>query len=113
MAGFGAAYWANGTNDTVSIPVATGTSSTLLQTFGDLSNRTVRVIVHGFGSNCGLVWIYEMRTALMAVVSCFFLHPTPLRVGVKCLVFVLFLSLWYIAFPPFLSKPSLAPSPPR
>uniref|UniRef100_A0A8W7R185 Lipase domain-containing protein n=1 Tax=Anopheles gambiae TaxID=7165 RepID=A0A8W7R185_ANOGA len=70
VAGFGAAYWANGTNDTVSIPVATGTSSTLLQTFGDLSNRTVRVIVHGFGSNCGLVWIYEMRTALMAVENC-------------------------------------------
>ena len=41
-------------------------------------NIQVRVIVHGFGSNCGLVWIYEMRTALMAVVSCFFFasHPT-------------------------------------
>uniref|UniRef100_A0A182QHI1 Lipase domain-containing protein n=1 Tax=Anopheles farauti TaxID=69004 RepID=A0A182QHI1_9DIPT len=70
VAGFGAAYWANGTNDTASIPVATGTSSSLLQTFGDLDNRTVRVIVHGFGANCGLVWIYEMRTALMAVENC-------------------------------------------
>uniref|UniRef100_A0A182K958 Lipase domain-containing protein n=1 Tax=Anopheles christyi TaxID=43041 RepID=A0A182K958_9DIPT len=70
VAGFGAAYWANGTNDTVSIPVSTGMSSSLLKTFGDLSNRTVRVIVHGFGSNCGLVWIYEMRTALMAVENC-------------------------------------------
>uniref|UniRef100_A0A182YR80 Lipase domain-containing protein n=1 Tax=Anopheles stephensi TaxID=30069 RepID=A0A182YR80_ANOST len=70
VAGFGAAYWANGTNDTVSIPVSTGMSSSLLKTFGDLSNRTVRVIVHGFGANCGLVWIYEMRTALMAVENC-------------------------------------------
>ncbi|XP_053678047.1 uncharacterized protein LOC128728444 [Anopheles nili] len=70
VAGFGAAYWANGTNDTASIPVSTGASSSLLQTFGDLSNRTVRAIVHGFGANCGLVWIYEMRTALMAVENC-------------------------------------------
>uniref|UniRef100_A0A182RM63 Lipase domain-containing protein n=1 Tax=Anopheles funestus TaxID=62324 RepID=A0A182RM63_ANOFN len=70
VAGFGAAYWANGTNDTVSIPVSTGMSSSLLKTFGELSNRTVRFIVHGFGANCGLVWIYEMRTALMAVENC-------------------------------------------
>uniref|UniRef100_A0A182VV67 Lipase domain-containing protein n=1 Tax=Anopheles minimus TaxID=112268 RepID=A0A182VV67_9DIPT len=70
VAGFGAAYWANGTNDTASIPVSTGMSSSLMKTFGDLSNRTVRVIVHGFGANCGLVWIYEMRTALMAVENC-------------------------------------------
>lgn len=32
---------------------------------------SVRVIVHGFGSACPHVWIYEMKTALMAVVSCF------------------------------------------
>uniref|UniRef100_A0A182IVH9 Lipase domain-containing protein n=1 Tax=Anopheles atroparvus TaxID=41427 RepID=A0A182IVH9_ANOAO len=70
VAGFGAAYWSNGTNDTVSIPVSSGISSSLLKTFGDLSDRTVRVIVHGFGANCGLVWIYEMRTALMAVENC-------------------------------------------
>ncbi|XP_050080088.1 uncharacterized protein LOC126567819 [Anopheles maculipalpis] len=70
VAGFGAAYWGNGTNETVSIPVTSGMSSSLLKTFGDLSNRTVRVIVHGFGANCGLVWIYEMRTALMAVENC-------------------------------------------
>lgn len=30
---------------------------------------SVRVIVHGFGSACPHVWIYEMKTALMAVVS--------------------------------------------
>ncbi|XP_058175494.1 uncharacterized protein LOC131290361 [Anopheles ziemanni] len=70
VAGFGAAYWSNGTNDTVSIPMSGGMSSSLLKTFGDLSDRTVRVIVHGFGANCGLVWIYEMRTALMAVENC-------------------------------------------
>lgn len=31
--------------------------------------RPTRVIVHGFGSNCENVWVYEMRSALMAVVS--------------------------------------------
>lgn len=30
--------------------------------------RPTRVIVHGFGSNCDNVWVYEMRSALMAVV---------------------------------------------
>lgn len=33
------------------------------------SNRPTRIIVHGFGSNCDNVWVYEMRSALMAVVS--------------------------------------------
>lgn len=35
----------------------------------DDQKMNVRVIVHGFGSACHHVWIYEMRTALMAVVS--------------------------------------------
>lgn len=34
-------------------------------------NMSVRIIVHGFGSTCSHVWIYEMRTALMAVVMLF------------------------------------------
>lgn len=38
-----------------------------LEGFDELS---VRVIVHGFGSACPHVWIYEMKTALMAVVGC-------------------------------------------
>lgn len=37
-----------------------------LEGFDELS---VRVIVHGFGSACPHVWIYEMKTALMAVVG--------------------------------------------
>lgn len=37
-----------------------------LEGFDEMS---VRVIVHGFGSACPHVWIYEMKTALMAVVS--------------------------------------------
>lgn len=41
-----------------------------LKNFEGLDNLSVRVIVHGFGSSCPHVWIYEMRTALMAVVSC-------------------------------------------
>lgn len=28
-----------------------------------------KVIVHGFGSSCSHVWVYEMRSALMTVVS--------------------------------------------
>ncbi|CAG9115441.1 unnamed protein product [Plutella xylostella] len=34
------------------------------------SARPTRVIVHGFGSNCDNVWVYEMRSALMAVEEC-------------------------------------------
>lgn len=40
-----------------------------LKKFEGLDTLSVRVIVHGFGSSCPHVWIYEMRTALMAVVS--------------------------------------------
>jgi len=29
-----------------------------------------KVIVHGFGSSCSHVWVYEMRSALMAVEDC-------------------------------------------
>ena len=29
-----------------------------------------KVIVHGFGSSCDHVWVYELRAALMAVVEC-------------------------------------------
>lgn len=35
-----------------------------------LSDLPIRVIVHGFGSSCPHVWIYELRTALMAVEDC-------------------------------------------
>ncbi|KAI5636393.1 lipase domain-containing protein [Phthorimaea operculella] len=34
------------------------------------ANKPTRVIVHGFGSNCDNVWVYEMRSALMAVEEC-------------------------------------------
>lgn len=40
-----------------------------LKTFEGFDRMSIRVIVHGFGSACHHVWIYEMRTALMAVVS--------------------------------------------
>ncbi|XP_028036396.1 uncharacterized protein LOC114247597 [Bombyx mandarina] len=33
-------------------------------------DRPTRIIVHGFGSNCDNVWVYEMRSALMAVEEC-------------------------------------------
>lgn len=35
-----------------------------------LNELSIRVIVHGFGSACPHVWIYEMKTALMAVEDC-------------------------------------------
>lgn len=38
------------------------------------SSIPTKVIVHGFGSNCDHVWVYEMRSALMAVVSYFFIY---------------------------------------
>ncbi|XP_068630894.1 uncharacterized protein [Battus philenor] len=34
------------------------------------SSKPTRIIVHGFGSNCDNVWVYEMRSALMAVEEC-------------------------------------------
>lgn len=40
-----------------------------LKSFEGFDRLSVRVIVHGFGAACHHVWIYEMRTALMAVVS--------------------------------------------
>jgi hypothetical protein len=39
--------------------------------FGNMSTATMRIIVHGFGSNCKHEWIDEMRAALMAVEECF------------------------------------------
>lgn len=41
----------------------------MLKAFDGFDRMSVRVIVHGFGAACHHVWIYEMRTALMAVVS--------------------------------------------
>ena len=29
-----------------------------------------KVIVHGFGSGCEHIWVYEMRSALMSVHDC-------------------------------------------
>lgn len=39
-----------------------------LKSFEGFERMSIRVIVHGFGAACHHVWIYEMRTALMAVV---------------------------------------------
>lgn len=36
------------------------------------SSAPTKIIVHGFGSSCSHVWVYEMRSALMSVVSS---HP--------------------------------------
>lgn len=45
-----------------------------LKSFEGLDTLSVRIIVHGFGSSCPHVWIYELRTALMAVVSIFYVY---------------------------------------
>lgn len=29
-----------------------------------------KIIVHGFGSDCDNIWVYEMRSALMSVHDC-------------------------------------------
>ncbi|KAL9694813.1 hypothetical protein quinque_014098 [Culex quinquefasciatus] len=42
----------------------------IYEKFGNLENVTARAIIHGFGSSCTHVWVYEMRTALMAVEDC-------------------------------------------
>lgn len=39
-----------------------------LKAFEGFDRMSIRVIVHGFGAACRHVWIYEMRTAFMAVV---------------------------------------------
>ncbi|XP_055844241.1 uncharacterized protein LOC129910759 [Episyrphus balteatus] len=45
-------------------------SSFTLDDLRGLDELSIRVIVHGFGSACPHVWIYEMKTALMAVEDC-------------------------------------------
>lgn len=42
----------------------------IYEKFGHTKFSSVRVIVHGFGSSCPHVWIYELRSALMAVEDC-------------------------------------------
>lgn len=44
----------------------------IFEKFGSLENVTARAIIHGFGSSCTHVWVYEMRTALMAVVRYYY-----------------------------------------
>lgn len=61
----------NGTQIT-SLPSRKTSFRKTVITLDDLSGfdeMSVRIIVHGFGSACPHVWIYEMKTALMAVVS--------------------------------------------
>jgi hypothetical protein len=45
--------------------------SKIYKKFGNLSEASMRVIVHGFGSSCPHEWITEMRNALMAVEECY------------------------------------------
>lgn len=64
---------ANQSATTVAPPATSAKSSKrwhALKTFPALTHSSVRVIVHGFGSACPHVWIYELRTALMAVEDC-------------------------------------------
>lgn len=46
------------------------------------SSLPTKIMIHGFGSDCTHVWVYEMRSALMAVViilKYFFLFKENLR----------------------------------
>lgn len=33
-------------------------------------NLPTKVIVHGFGSNCKYLWVYDMKAALMSIEDC-------------------------------------------
>lgn len=70
----------NNNTTTADLPLFTGNLSepltpelkrnvAALRSFNGFDKMSIRVIVHGFGAACRHVWIYEMRTALMAVVS--------------------------------------------
>ncbi|XP_055614938.1 uncharacterized protein LOC129761246 [Toxorhynchites rutilus septentrionalis] len=73
----------NGTTPTSTVPKGQNNTTApvkhryepekIYEKFGSLENATMRVIIHGFGSSCTHVWVYEMRTALMAVEDCFVL----------------------------------------
>ena len=57
--------------DTPLLDVSAQNVSSLWEWVGKAFNVTAptKVIVHGFGSSCSNVWVYEMRSALMSVVS--------------------------------------------
>jgi hypothetical protein len=44
-------------------------SANVYEKISSIQTKSAKIIVHGFGSSCSHVWIYEMRAALMAVVS--------------------------------------------
>ncbi|XP_034240820.1 uncharacterized protein LOC117645041 [Thrips palmi] len=57
------------------IPLLDVPFSNLSTVWADATRRfnassPTKVIVHGFGSSCSHVWVYEMRSALMAVEDC-------------------------------------------
>lgn len=60
----------NTTEDNSTSRIDAKRNNLTLKTFEGLDRMSVRIIVHGFGSACRHVWIYEMRTALMAVEDC-------------------------------------------
>lgn len=59
--------------DTPLLDVSAQNISSLWEWVGKAFNVSAptKVIVHGFGSSCSNVWVYEMRSALMSVVSSF------------------------------------------
>ncbi|GAB0089134.1 uncharacterized protein DMENIID0001_036270 [Sergentomyia squamirostris] len=61
------------TTQSIKLTSTTSSNESLRQSLDRLEGLEIlsaRVIVHGFGSSCPHVWIYEMRTALMAVEDC-------------------------------------------
>lgn len=57
--------------DTPLLDVSAQNISTLWEWVSKAFNVSAptKVIIHGFGSSCSNVWVYEMRSALMSVVS--------------------------------------------
>ncbi|GLG93818.1 Phospholipase A1, partial [Gryllus bimaculatus] len=67
--GEGAGAGAGITAPLVDVAFANRSAVLALRGAFDLAKPT-KVIVHGFGSSCAHVWVYEMRSALMAVEEC-------------------------------------------
>lgn len=65
--------------DTPLLDVSAQNVSSLWEWVGKAFNVSspTKVIVHGFGSSCSNVWVYEMRSALMSVVSIEIFLPQP------------------------------------
>lgn len=50
------------------VPFGNLTDAFIWAKHGFNNSLPTKVLVHGFGSDCSHIWVYELRSALMAVV---------------------------------------------